>query len=182
MFTQKHWTEKEINLLRANWGTVSVSEMSEKLNRSFTAIENKAKRIGLGGHKRGTKSANRIARETGYRSEVITRVIKNLNLSVYRVDRGATKCRHFCITFEDEQKIVQYLKEHSNHTRIYCNSSKSSNAALWGTGGKPPACISCQNIDHPHYAEGRCKLCYSKYRNKKKKNGKVKKDLDAGRD
>lgn len=44
----KHWTQEEKELLEESWGLVSKTTIARNLGRSFSAIEQKAYRIGLG--------------------------------------------------------------------------------------------------------------------------------------
>ena len=41
------WTEEDENFIIQNHGILSYREMSQKLNRTYSSIENKARRLGL---------------------------------------------------------------------------------------------------------------------------------------
>ena len=44
----KWWTDKETEYLRESWGTVDISRIAKKLNRTEVAILKKAERLKLG--------------------------------------------------------------------------------------------------------------------------------------
>lgn len=160
------WTEEETRLLSFLWGSVATRTISRRLGRTVTAVVDKAYRMGLGRPSRGTKSLNRLCRETGYHPQQIRYAITNLGLMLQHTpdtrlpSAKPRQYRHHAITFEQEEAILDYLKQHPDGERVYCTTpGHRTKQGVWGVGNKPAACLRCQRTDRPHRGKGFCGTC-----------------------
>lgn len=162
---KKHWTTEEVKYLRWNWGTTPVAGLAKYLDRSKIAVIRKAASLQLGGVKRGRKGLRQLARETGYALSTLLIAIENMGVNLRHVDRGdrvKVRHRHVVIDLDQEMEILAYLREKGGRARLFRDTSLLTERGTWGIGKKPPQCEGCGKSDRPHYAKGKCKVCYNR--------------------
>jgi hypothetical protein len=164
--TKRRWTLAEVKYLRWHWGTTSVPALAAHFDRTKISVIRKAADLQLGGVKRGRKSLRQIAAETGYALSTILIAIENLGVNLRRVDRGdrvaVVKHRHIVIDIEQEEQILAYLRVKGGRARLFRDTSLLTERGTWGIGKKPLQCEGCERSDRPHYAKGKCKVCYNR--------------------
>lgn len=107
-----------------------------------------------------------LSRETGYLRAVLTKIAATLGICFRRIDRGdrpykTKNHRSIAVSYDQEQRIVKYLKDNRHLKWHYPPGSKRSNGGVWGTGQKPQACLRCTRTCRPHFAKGMCHPCYN---------------------
>lgn len=163
---KRPWTCKDDRDLVFGWGVVPIPKLAKRLNRTPAAVIRRALDKKLGGLRRGHKSLAQVSRETGYVRAVLVKVAATLGIKFRRIYRGerpykTKNLRAIAVSDEQEQQIVQYLKDHAHYRWHYPPGSLRSNGGVWGTGQKPKACVRCSRDSRPHYAKGMCHPCYN---------------------
>lgn len=127
----KPWTPEEEDLLSEKWGVISVGGIAKALNRTETAVQARARRLGLGRYLEGGEyvSLNQLLLAMGYYgggNYTLKSWIENRGLPVHRKRRLAQSVR------------VVYLDEFwkwAEKNRSFIDFSKMEPLAL---GEEPP--------------------------------------------
>jgi len=163
---KRPWTLQDDRKLLFGWGVIPLAQLAKSLNRTKTAVTHRAVTRKLGGLRRGHKSLARLSRDSGYARAVLTKVAATLGIHFRRFERGdrrykTTNLRGIAVTYDQEERILQYLRDNRHLHWHYAPGSKRSNGGVWGTGQKPPCCNRCKKTEKPHYAKGFCHPCYN---------------------
>ncbi len=159
--TWRFWTKEEESFLASNWGERHSEYIAEKLGRTYHSVNEKAKRMGLGGCSRGTMSESQIIKITGSNQPMVRRVAAGLGIRLLRIpsrEPGGHRRsgRRFKFDFLDALAIIEAIEQEPNKWKI---NNRQSNYGRWGEGSKPNQCIRCRRTKYPHSSRGLCTVC-----------------------
>ncbi|OSA88364.1 UNVERIFIED_ORG: hypothetical protein B2H93_18225 [Clostridium botulinum] len=118
----KRWREKDIEFLMSNLGRISLKSISEKLNRSKTAIKGKAHRLGLTLFEtNGQLTAAQLSEAIGVDKKTVTVWIKNKGLKACKRVIG-NKASYWRINIDDFWKFASSNKENIDFRKFKENS------------------------------------------------------------
>ena len=164
----RRWTEKEDARLQFDWGVFTVATLAKRLDRTPSAVVQRAHHLGLGPPSRNTVTVVTLARTTGYDKSQIRSAAKALGIHIGRVPSTAistkTTVRWSAISEEDQESILEFLGGRPDGTRIRAETKGAWGGPARGGGLKPTHCVVCQKNDRPHYAKGACVRCYDQQR------------------
>lgn len=170
----KRWTPNEEKILLINWGSMSISNIAKKLERSIDSVVCRSHYMKLGSPSRGTKSMKQFCQETGYYNRQVEYAATNLGITLsYRIStknkHGKVAYRQYAISYDQEQALIKYLTNKPDGERLYCNKpGHRTKKGVWGIGNKPESCVSCKRNDKIHRARGMCGACYKRHMDKMK--------------
>lgn len=124
---------RELDLGRANRGTVSLRRFAQISGFSTLKIRQAATALGM--RLRGAQRTE-PARHGNTRERMMT----------------------LDISEEQQEELLAYMLANP-HVRK--TTGKRTVKGAWGMGQKPAACLMCNKNDRPHYAKGLCTPCYN---------------------
>lgn len=149
------WTRKEDEVLRSNFGRMRTERIAEQLERTPSAVFNRAHKLGLraqlpDGHMTLTQAVER----SGYTGRQLRRAAKRAKIRLQRAMpvRPGRKAHTYSITEEQLMQICEVLDP-------VVGLRAKGELAKWGVN-KASACIECGTKDDPHYALDLCENCY----------------------
>jgi hypothetical protein len=163
------WTPKEDKIVRLMWGEFGLATISARVGRTMSAVENRARTLGLGGHRHGLVSIRSIAKETGYEFETVARAIETLGLALQVIPATAAtqqrarknKQRQARKGLDEAHlgELVDYLKGRTVGSITVRPGLKRGARGAWGVAGRGPCCKVCGENKRPHSSRGRCDRC-----------------------
>ena len=158
------WSDADEARLAFLWGERDLDEIAKTLKRSAHAVTRRASELQLGPPSAGGKTMNALARSSGYSISRILFAVSALGLRLNHRRRSSpeqkSRIRSFCISEDQEEAICEFLKKQPDGMPLLRADSKKTPVGVWGIGTKPPACTDCGRSDRPHFAKGKCKVCY----------------------
>lgn len=150
----RRWSKKESRSLLLGAGAFGIGWLRKKTgpsydwknapkHRSYRAVISRARRMGLGGFTRGTRSLAKLCRETGYDRTQLLRAMTALNQKWKRT--GSHGC--FLITDDQIDELLEWLKHD-----------------FWAKSKHLYSCCWCSGVKRPHLMLGLCNHCFWKYR------------------
>jgi hypothetical protein len=169
------WGAGEDAWLTLHWGCDGIDAVARRLRRTPEAVERRAAGLGLGTD-RPTESLRALARRTGYSTTLLRRTADQLGLAVEwaarcHVSSVDVRRRARVLAFTEEQSglILAHLGQVPDGQRRYRSERPGKSArGVWGVGMKPAACLGGCGSSRPHFARGKCKVCYSREFKEKK--------------
>lgn len=163
------WSLDDDMGLEVFWGEYGANVIAERLGRSQRAVVERARRLGLGPQRQGTKTLSELCEETGYSKSRIKTAAAHLRINLRRVPRGdprhqATKRRWHAIDEDTQGRLLEYLASIPDGRRIYKSQQGEWGGPRHRGGRKPEACIDCSRSDVPHFCRGRCRNCDRRWR------------------
>jgi hypothetical protein len=165
----RSWSKQEELTLEALWGIYGANVIARRIGRTHRAVVERAHKLGLGPARQDTMTLSEFAAATGYSRSRLKTAAAHLGIRLKRVPRGdprllATHHRWHAISFEDQERILEYLKCIPDARKL-CKAQQGK----WGGpshrgGRKPSRCIDCGSNDEPHFCRGRCKRCDQRWR------------------
>ena len=161
---RRPWSDLDDDLLGFLWGAFKLPIIAKRLGRTEWAIATRAKSLGLGPFSRGRGvSLREFERYSGFSTTKIKSAVKSLNMKLKRivVSDPVHGGKHRTFVIDEEQQDI-LLKCMMENEVLYQNQpgTKRTTRGVWGIGKKPKRCRDCKKASNPHFAKGRCKLCY----------------------
>jgi hypothetical protein len=172
---RRPWSSIESGKLAFLWGQRDLVDIAAVLKRTPMAITRRASYLQLGPPHGGGKTMNELARTSGYSLSRLQFAVEALGLRIGRRRRASitqSKFVHsFCVSEDQETAICEWLKNQPDGKPLLKPTGRKTAGGVWGIGLKPACCTECQTKNRPHYARGKCRLCYHR-RFKKKRETK----------
>lgn len=142
----------------------SLLEIAHVVNRSFEAVERKARRDGLLQRKPRLTTIFALSKQTGYSPKRIKTAVQQLGISLgfsrnFKNSSGSRNGQS-AIGDEDAKRIVEYLRRIPDGARLTPRGVQIK--GIWGQFGHPEACLRCGSADKPRVSKGLCKGCHGK--------------------
>ncbi len=170
------WTTDEDLSLEFQWGEKRLERIARNLSRTPSAVLNRARQMGLGSHRQGTKTLKGMAERSGYAVSTLKLAAERagviLRRNVQPDPRWArpTSNSWYAISYDQEEAILAAIREVFDGDRARYHPSRKGE---WGGRArgldKPPACLECGTSERPHYSKGLCARCYDRARRARKR-------------
>lgn len=121
--TRKNWTQEEIRFLKENVGSMKISTISQKLNRTENSVMCKMKKMGIAYTKNqtGHLSTHQLGKLLSVDRTTIIGWMKRHGLKYSKKVTRSTKCFYF-IDPNDFWEWAERNREKIDFSKIECNS------------------------------------------------------------
>lgn len=177
------WSAEEDRILEDAWGEFGIETISKRVKRTLASVEQRARDMGLRGHRHGLLRIGTLERMTGYERCTITTAIKVLGIPLLplpatmaaqhrrrRAPGGKKPMTHYGIDEDQYAALLAYLVSRKEGSITVRPGITKGRTGAWNVCGRASACSGCARSDKPHYAKGMCMGCYD---NKRRSKGTV---------